>query len=58
MEPYLGITALFIFAAVLLMIQFEVEFKNPKVQRIWVRVALSTLVGFVIWMIILFGFLR
>ena len=58
MELFLAITALVAIPVILLMIELDVEFKSPKVQRVWKWVALSTLGGVVLWLIILIGFIK
>jgi hypothetical protein len=58
MWDILGLTAVVILLVVSVLVALDIEPKDPKWRRRWAWFAGSVLGLFVIWMIILFGFLK
>ena len=54
----LALIAAILIIVIGLAMQMDIEFKNPKLQRIWSLFACSLLGLFVVWMIILLVFFR
>jgi hypothetical protein len=58
MGKWLGLAVVGIVLLVLFLIQLEVRFKNHKVQRLWSWIACSVLGALVIWLFVLFVFVK